>query len=366
MQMQRFREASQEDLAAICRLGEAVNALHHEAWPQIFVGPGDPMRHAAHWQQGIGAANATTFVCERDGEVVGFVTVFQAHEANPLLQPVPYARIGAIGVDARCRGAGIGRALMERAQQWAVRRGLSDLRLHVWSFNARALRLYAQLGYEVRSQVLGKRLAGPHGGGVFDAGPWPHPARGVAATSAADVLPEQIESDRLVIRVARPGDGAMVNAAIVESLPALSPWLGWVTPPPSVEQSELSCCRAYARFLLNEDLMALFLLKSDGALVGGSGLHHANWQLRQFEVGYWGRTAYACRGLVTEGVRALAEHALSVLRASRVWLTTDERNVRSWRLAERAGFELEGTLRHERLDLAGRLRNTRVYARVAA
>lgn len=182
----------------------------------------------------------------------------------------------------------------------------------------------------------------------------------------SDQLPEHIETERLLVRVARPGDGPMFNAAIVESLPALSPWLGWVTPAPTLEQSEFSCRRAYARFLLNEDLMALFIRKSDGELVGGSGLHHANWTLRQFEVGYWGRTRDAGQGLVTEGVRALADHALSVLRASRVYLTTDEKNIASWRLAERAGFELEGTLRNERLDLQGALRHTRVYARVPA
>lgn len=180
----------------------------------------------------------------------------------------------------------------------------------------------------------------------------------------ADVLPEQIETPRLIVRVARPGDGAMFNEAVVESLPQLSPWLGWVTPPPTLAQSEASCRRAYARFLLNEDLMALFLRKADGALVGGSGLHHANWTLRQFEVGYWGRSRDAGQGLVTEGVRALADHALSVLRATRVYLTTDARNEASCRLAERAGFALEGTLRNERLDLQGVLRHTRVYARV--
>lgn len=180
-----------------------------------------------------------------------------------------------------------------------------------------------------------------------------------------DHLPEQIESDRLIIRVAKPGDGPMFNAAIVESLPELSPWLGWVSPAPTVEQSESSCRRAFARFLLNEDLMALFILKQGGELVGGSGLHDADWQLRHFEVGYWGRTRFMGQGLVTEGVRALASHALTALGASRVFLTTDERNVRSWRLAERAGFELEGTLRNDRKNLEGTLRNTRVYSRVA-
>ena len=179
-----------------------------------------------------------------------------------------------------------------------------------------------------------------------------------------DQLPEQIESERLLIRVARPGDGAMFQAAVAESHAELAPWLGWVTPVPTTAQSEANCRRAYARFLLNEDLMVFFIRKDDGRLVGGSGLHKANWALRQFEVGYWARSGCTGAGLITEGVRALAEHALGALRASRVFLTTDDANVRSWRLAERAGFELEGLLRNERLNLAGGLRHTRVYARV--
>ncbi len=177
-------------------------------------------------------------------------------------------------------------------------------------------------------------------------------------------LPEQIESERLIIRTARPGDGPVFNAAIRDSLEALSPWLAWVTPPPSVEQSEESCRRAHARFLNNEDLMAFFFRKQDGLLIGGSGLHNADWDLRHFEVGYWGRTGHTGDGLVTEGVSALAEHALHSLGASRVFLTTDDLNIRSWRLAERVGFRLEGILRNDRRNLAGGLRNTRVYSRV--
>ena len=180
--------------------------------------------------------------------------------------------------------------------------------------------------------------------------------------SFVDHLPESLQSERLLIRVARPGDGAMFNAAILDSLPELAPWLGWVTPAPTLEQSEASCCAAYERFLRNKDLMAFFLTRDTGELAGGSGLHKANWTLRQFEVGYWGRARFAGSGLITEGVRALARHAIDVLGANRVFLTTDERNVRSQRVAERAGFAHEGTLRKDRLDLEGRLRNTRVYA----
>ncbi|MES2474738.1 MAG: GNAT family protein [Verrucomicrobiota bacterium] len=177
-------------------------------------------------------------------------------------------------------------------------------------------------------------------------------------------LPEFIESDRLIIRVARPGDGAVFNAAILESLETLSPWLGWVTPAPTLEESERSCRRAHARFLLNEDLMAFFFRKSDGSLVGGSGLHDADWDLRCFEVGYWGHPKYSGQGLITEGVVALTDHAMDFLKASRVFLTTDDLNVASWKLAERAGFELEGILRNDRKNLSGDLRNSRVYSRV--
>lgn len=183
---------------------------------------------------------------------------------------------------------------------------------------------------------------------------------------ASNFLPESLETARMLIRVARPGDGPVFNEAVLDSLTQLSPWLGWVSPPPTAEESEINCRKAFARFLMNEDLMAFFFLKDGGVLVGGSGLHKANWTLRQFEVGYWCRSGFGGRGLMTEGVKCLADHALQVLKASRVFLTTDEKNVASWRLAERAGFELEGTLRNERLNLAGTLRNTRVYSRIAA
>ena len=177
-----------------------------------------------------------------------------------------------------------------------------------------------------------------------------------------DRLPERLHSERLLIRVARPGDGAMLAAAIADSHAELAPWLGWVSPPPTPDEAEARCLAAYERFERNEDLMALFLTRDGGDLVGGSGLHKADWTLRQFEVGYWGRARFAGAGLMTEGVRALARHAVDALGANRVFLTTDERNARSRALAERAGFEYEGTLRQDRADLQGRLRNTRVYA----
>lgn len=177
-------------------------------------------------------------------------------------------------------------------------------------------------------------------------------------------FPEALETERLVLRVARPGDGAVLNQAVVESIEQLSPWLPWAVPTPSVNDSEDACRKAYARFLLKEDLMLLIFLRDQPVLVGATGLHRVNWRLRQFEVGYWGRTQYGKAGLLTEAVRALSEHALVALDAVRVHIRVDDLNVPSWRLAERAGFKLEGVLRNEIQDGDGTFRNLRVYSRI--
>jgi ribosomal protein S18 acetylase RimI-like enzyme len=159
--MRTYREASREDLLPICQLGNDVNAMHHHAWPHVFAGATEPAAHASHWLQSLGAENATTFVCEQGANIIGFVTVCFVQDNSPLLQPVPYARVGTVCVANEHRGSGIGRELMRLAEQWAANRGVSDIRLNVWDFNSRAIKLYAELGYEVRSHVLGKRLPVP-------------------------------------------------------------------------------------------------------------------------------------------------------------------------------------------------------------
>jgi RimJ/RimL family protein N-acetyltransferase len=102
----------------------------------------------------------------------------------------------------------------------------------------------------------------------------------------------------------------------------------------------------------------------EGELVGGVGLHRIDWTVRKFEIGYWRKTGYGGRGLLTEAVRAMARMAFDVLGARRVEVRMDDRNVASWRLAERAGFTLEALLRFDSIAPTGEPRSTRIYARV--
>jgi RimJ/RimL family protein N-acetyltransferase len=181
-------------------------------------------------------------------------------------------------------------------------------------------------------------------------------------------VPERIETERLVLRAPRRGDGALVNDAVCVSLAELSPWMPWAGAMPSVDESEVHCRRQQARFILREDFVLLIFLRqgdgSEGELVGCIGLHRIDWALRRFEIGYWRKTGCEGRGLLTEAVRAVARLAFDVLDARRVEIRMDDSNAASWRLAERAGFTLEAILRFDAATPQGEPRSTRVYARV--
>ncbi len=181
-------------------------------------------------------------------------------------------------------------------------------------------------------------------------------------------VPERIDTERLILRCPRRGDGAAVNAAVIASLEELSPWMPWAGAVPTLEESEAHCRRQQGRFILREDLVMLIFERDasggEGEFVGGAGLHRIDWTLRRFEIGYWRKTGHAGRGIVTEAVTALARMAFDDLDARRVEIRMDDNNVRSQKVAERAGFTLEALLRFDSVSPADEPRSTRVYARV--
>ena len=176
-------------------------------------------------------------------------------------------------------------------------------------------------------------------------------------------VPEEFATERMMVRCARPGEGAAVNVAVRESIEELKLWMPWAQTVPTVEDSEAHERRAYARFLAREDLTYRGWLKDSQTFVVGSGLHRINWEVPKFEIGYWVRTSFSGKGYVQEIVCALAKLAFERFDARRVEIRCDDLNERSGRVAERCGFQLEGILRNDSRGLDGALRSTRVYSR---
>jgi len=177
-------------------------------------------------------------------------------------------------------------------------------------------------------------------------------------------FPDAFESERLLIRAPRPGDGTELRAAVAESLNELKPWMPWAQAELSGEEAEENVRKAWVDFLARKDLRLHLYLKGTGTLVGCSGLHRIDWGVPKFEIGYWARTPYARRGYIREAVAAITRFAFDQLGARRVEIRCDPLNARSRRVPEALGYALEATLRCDGVSPHdGSARDTLVFAK---
>ena len=176
------------------------------------------------------------------------------------------------------------------------------------------------------------------------------------------IVPEYLETERLIIRRPNLDDVEAIYASVRESLADLSPWMAWATPDYSLSGCEANTRDAIARFVTRQNLRYHFYDKETGEHIGNSGLHNVDWDVPKFEIGYWCRTSKVGRGYVTETVDALTKLALNDFGAARVEIQCDDKNVKSARVAERCGYRLEGTLKNDSRAKDGSLRDTRIYA----
>jgi RimJ/RimL family protein N-acetyltransferase len=178
-------------------------------------------------------------------------------------------------------------------------------------------------------------------------------------------IPDHLETARLLLRAPRPGDGGILNASVLETLDDLRRYpasMIWAMDPQPVHRTEEFCRRGAANWIIRADFPMLLFRRDTGEHAGNCGLHRFNWETRVFEIGWWCRKRFQGQGLITEAAAAVTAFAFGHLGARRVWCCADEENERSWRVAERLGFDHEGTLKGERCDPDGTRRTMRVYA----
>ena len=138
----RVRRAVPGDAAALVELARAVGS-EEEGW---LITDGE-WRTASEERRYLRAVkrhrHAAVLVAETPEGVVGRLSV--ARDPHPASEHV--ADVGLM-VARSYRRQGIGRALMEAAEDWARDVGVRKLELHVFPYNEAALGLYEALGYE--------------------------------------------------------------------------------------------------------------------------------------------------------------------------------------------------------------------------
>lgn len=178
----------------------------------------------------------------------------------------------------------------------------------------------------------------------------------------ARVPPDQIETDRLILRRFHRRDVSSLEESVRSSLADLNEWLPW---------AHMDYTRDDAVAFVRDSVQAWREEKAfDFAIrpredperhLGNISIWQTSRTGRIGEIGYWVRTDLTGRGYATEATRALMRVGFEVLGLHKVTLRIAVGNRGSERVAEKLGFTAEGLLREELL-IRGNWMNHTLYS----
>ena len=127
-----IRKAKVTDATAICRISS--NDLGYECEESLVL----------QRLSNLDSAREVVFVAELDGQVAGYVHA----EVYSLLYFEPMANILGLAVSSAFRRKGVGKALMQRAEDWARERGMKEIRLNSGGTRKEAHEFYRAIGFD--------------------------------------------------------------------------------------------------------------------------------------------------------------------------------------------------------------------------
>jgi RimJ/RimL family protein N-acetyltransferase len=154
------------------------------------------------------------------------------------------------------------------------------------------------------------------------------------------IPPDTFQTERLLLRRPEAADAAEIFRRWTQD-PEVTRYLVW-EPHTSIAESEAHISRCRASWADGTAFVWFLEDRTGGGLVGSVA---SRLSQRGVNLGYLlARDAWG-KGLMVEALTPIVEFWLSQPQVFRVWATCDIENRGSQRVLEKAGFQLEGTLR---------------------
>ena len=109
----------------------------------------------------------------------------------------------------------------------------------------------------------------------------------------------------------------------------------------------LADARSFIENCLARKPETLFCIAGDGRAIGSIGFSiHTDVERFSAEIGYWLAEPFWGRGIMTNALKAVTKYALFTHDLQRIYALPYQWNPASMRVLEKAGYKLEGRMRH--------------------
>lgn len=100
------------------------------------------------------------------------------------------------------------------------------------------------------------------------------------------------------------------------------------------------------------------------SMMGFIDLKNIDWSVPKSEIGFFIDNDYAGKGIMSRALDLFCQFCFDTHSLKKIFLRTHESNISARKVAERSGFEIEGTLRRDYKTTSGELVDVLYYGRL--
>lgn len=176
-------------------------------------------------------------------------------------------------------------------------------------------------------------------------------------------IPERIEAERIYLRKYHTGDGRWYYVMSQKNREHLA---RYETENParslrSEQDAEVLMRQFSAEWVARNCFFLGAFKKVTDEFVCQVYIGPVNWDLPEFEIGFFVDKDHEGQGYVTEAVKAALGLVFKYMNAHRVRMECDDTNARSWKVAERCGMTREAQIRENKKGWDGTFTGTLLY-----
>lgn len=150
-------------------------------------------------------------------------------------------------------------------------------------------------------------------------------------------------------------------AAAAESITHVSPWMDWLTPAYTIEDTFNWVAFAIQSWDARKACEFVIYDRTDGQVAGSCGLNQIDWTNLVCNLGYWVRASKLRLGAAQQAAQLLRDFGFSILRMNRIEIVAATGNRPSQRVAESIGALDEG-IQRQRLRVGPAVYDAKMYA----